>query len=91
MPLKAFAVVFAVPCPLEGHRPDLLTVTGGIVQMDAAKCSPRRFHVLLPHDQVRRFILFCLKGVVDYGYFFIVVVVAYPRLTGSVEGCPPPR
>lgn len=53
MPLKASAIVFAVPCPLEGHRPDLSTVTGGIVRMDVASCTPRQFHVLLPHDQVR--------------------------------------
>lgn len=52
MPLKASAVVFAVPCPLEGHRPDVSTVTGGIIRMDVASCTPRQFHALLPYDQV---------------------------------------
>eukprot|EP00903_Cladosiphon_okamuranus_P007184 g6976.t1 len=52
VPLKASAIVFAVPCPLEGHRPDLSTVTGGIIRMDVASCTLRQFHVLLPHDQL---------------------------------------
>ncbi|CAN0118905.1 unnamed protein product, partial [Ectocarpus sp. 4 AP-2014] len=52
IPLKASAVVFAVPCPLEGHRPDVARVTGGIVRMDLSCCTPRRFHVLLPFDQL---------------------------------------
>lgn len=52
IPLGASAVVFAVPCPLEGHRPDVSAVPGGIVRMDVSRCSPRRFHILLPFDQV---------------------------------------
>lgn len=52
LPLKASAVVFAVPCPLEGHRRDVSAVTGGIVRMDLSLCTPRKFHVLLPFDQV---------------------------------------
>ncbi|CAM9584981.1 unnamed protein product, partial [Hapterophycus canaliculatus] len=52
LPFKAAAVVFAVPCPLEGHRPDVGAVTGGIVRMDLSLCTPRKFHVLLPFDQV---------------------------------------
>lgn len=67
IPLKASAIVFAVPCPLEGHRPDVTRVTGGIVRMDLSCCTPRRFHVLLRFDQVnvqRR----CFWGGVGVGF-----------------------
>eukprot|EP00752_Nemacystus_decipiens_P001331 g1321.t1 len=52
VPLNGSAIVFAVPCPLEGYRPDVSTVTGGIIRLDVASCTPRQFHVLLPHDQL---------------------------------------
>lgn len=52
LPLNAAAVVFAVPCPLEGYRPDVKVTNGGILRMDETACTPRRFHILLPHDQV---------------------------------------
>lgn len=47
------AVVFSVPCPLEGYRRDVSTINGGILRMDASSCTPRGQHCHLPFDQVR--------------------------------------
>ncbi|CAM9945964.1 unnamed protein product, partial [Choristocarpus tenellus] len=52
IPYGASPVVFAVPCPLEGSRPDLHVINGGLLRMDTARCTHRRFHLLLPYDQV---------------------------------------
>ena len=64
VPLGASAVVFAVPCPLEGHRPDVSVKPGGIMRMDTSLCSPRRFHMLLPFDQVSVRVLAVLQGLI---------------------------
>lgn len=60
IPQKASAVVFSVPCPLEGgHRPDVSKVDGGILLMDTSSYTPRTQHCLLPYDQVRTTVSRC--------------------------------
>jgi len=60
IPQKASAVVFSVPCPLDGgYRPDVSKVDGGILLMDTSSCTPRTQHCLLPHDQVRAMVSRC--------------------------------
>lgn len=77
VPLNASVVVFAVPCPLEGHRPDVSAVAGGIVRLDVSLSSPRRFHVLLPFDQVMIIVVLslineCANGGDDHAPFFLL-------------------
>lgn len=80
MPLGASAVVFAVPCPLDGHRPDVSAVPGGIVRMDVSRCTPRRFHILLPFDQVQP------DGVILSYFLTVIAAAAGPSQTkGPVE------
>jgi hypothetical protein len=58
MPRNSFAVVFAVPSPLDTsivphkRQRDVRVIDGGVLVLDTAKCSPRGFCVLLPHDRV---------------------------------------
>ncbi|CAN0267764.1 unnamed protein product [Scytosiphon promiscuus] len=52
IPEKASAVVFSVPCPLEGHRRDVSKIDGGVLRMDTSSATPRTRHCLLPFDQV---------------------------------------
>lgn len=61
IPQRASAVVFSVPCPLEGHRPDVSKINGGILRLDASSCTPRGHHVLLPFDQVRATVSRCCR------------------------------
>lgn len=49
---RSSAVVFSVPCPLEGYRPDVLRTNGGILRMDSSSCTSRGQHFHLPFDQV---------------------------------------
>ncbi|CAN0515621.1 unnamed protein product [Ectocarpus sp. 12 AP-2014] len=49
---RSSAVVFSVPCPLEGYRPDVSRTNGGILRMDSSSCTPRGQHFHLPFDQV---------------------------------------
>ena len=58
MPRNSTAVVFAVPSPLDTsivphkRQRDVRVIDGGVLVLDTAKCSPRGFCVLLPHDRV---------------------------------------